>query len=80
MSALVFIFIAIAAVLAVLGISAYRNHAEISRLRRNGYRRVAMRRYRRGHACSEMLRGIAELGIIVLLLAVVLGWMFYNSH
>lgn len=76
--ALAIFLIVLLAALVWLGYNAIINHREVQRLKRNGYRRVAARRYRRGHACTEMLRGIAELGVLVLLLAVVIGWMFYR--
>ena len=65
----------LAAALLALGWRAYQNHQEIARLRRNGYRRLAMRRYRRGGADPELLQALAELTLLVLLLVAVLGWL-----
>ena len=65
----------LAAALLALGWRAYQNHLEIMRLRRNGHRRVALRRYRRGAAHPDLLRGLAELGLLVLLLLALLGWL-----
>jgi hypothetical protein len=65
----------LAAALLALGRQAYHNHHEIQRLRRSGHRRLALRRYPRGCADPEMLRGLAELCLLVLLLVAVLGWL-----
>lgn len=75
MYAAVFFIVLLAAGLLALGWRAYQNHLEISRLRRNGYRRVAARRQLRGGVHPEFLRVLAELGLLVLLLATLLGWM-----
>jgi len=65
----------LASALLALGQRAYRNHLEIKRLRLNGCRRMAWRRYRRGGADPDMLRGLAELCLLVLLLVALLGWL-----
>ena len=65
----------LAAALLALGWRAHQNHREITRLRRNGCRRLAMRRYRRGAAEPELLQALAELTLLVLLLVAVLGWL-----
>lgn len=69
------VIVLLAAALLALGWRAYQNHLEITRLRRNGHRRVALRRYRRGGVHPDFLRGLAELGLLVLLLLAVLGWL-----
>lgn len=61
--------------LLALGWRAWQNHLEISRLRRNGHRRVACRQYRRGSVPPDFLRGLAELLLLVLLLVSLLGWL-----
>ena len=69
------LIVLLAAVMLALGWRTYQNHQEIMRLRRNGYRRVALRRYKRGGAEPELLQALAELTLLVLLLVAVLGWM-----
>lgn len=61
--------------LLALGWRAWQNHRELSRLRRNGWRRVACRPYRRGCVHPDFLRLLAELLVLVLLLVSVLGWL-----
>lgn len=63
------------AALLALGWRAWQNHLEITRLRRNGHRRVACRQYRRGCVHPDFLRGLAELLVLLLLLGAVLGWL-----
>ena len=70
-----FLIVLLGAALLALGWRAYQNHLEITRLRRNGYRRMAIRHYRRGCVQPDFLRGLAELFLLVLLLATVLGWL-----
>lgn len=69
------LIVLLAAGLLALGWRTYQNHLEISRLRRNGWRRVAGRHCRRGAVHPEFLRALAELGLLVLLLATLLGWL-----
>ncbi len=70
------IIVLLGAGLLALGWHAYQNHLEISRLRRNGHRRVACRRLsHRGCVPPDLLRCLAELCLLVLLLAAVLGWL-----
>jgi 4-hydroxybenzoate polyprenyltransferase len=69
------VILLLAAALLALGWRAYQNHQEIERLRRNGCRRLAFRRYHRGGAEPELLQALAELTLLVLLLVAVLGWM-----
>ncbi len=71
MYAVSLIIVLLGAGLLALAWHAYQNHLEISRLRRNGHRRVACRHYRRGCVHPDFLRGLAELT----LLAAVLGWL-----
>ena len=62
--------------LLALGWRAWQNHLEITRLRRNGHRRVACRRLsQRGAVHPDFLRGLAELLVLLLLLGAVLGWL-----
>jgi len=64
------------AALLALGWRAWQNHLEITRLRRNGHRRVACRRLSdRGAVHPDFLRGLAELLVLLLLLGAVLGWL-----
>ncbi|WP_395753787.1 hypothetical protein [Prosthecobacter sp.] len=68
-----------AAILA-LGLRAWRNHREIRRLQRNGSRRLAFRRnWQRGCADEDFLRAMAELCLIILLLASVVSWLALHS-
>jgi hypothetical protein len=71
------ILIALLAVaLLMLGLRAYRNEQEIRRLRRNGHRRLAFRRCcQRGWVDANFLRCLAELTLLLLLLAAVFGWL-----
>ena len=69
------LIVLLAAVMLGLGWRTYQNHEEIMRLRRNGYRRLAMRRYRRGSVEPGLLQALAELSLLVMLLVAVLGWM-----
>lgn len=69
------LIVLLAAGLLALGWRAWQNHLELSRMRRNGWRRVAGRQYRRGAVHPDFLRGLAELALLVLLLASVLGWL-----
>jgi hypothetical protein len=76
MYAVSLIIVLLGAGLLALGWQAYQNHLEISRLRRNGHRRVACRRLsERGGVHPDFLRALAELSLLVLLLAAVLGWL-----
>ncbi len=70
-----FLIVLLAAGLLALGWRTRQNHLELSRLRRNGHRRLAFRRYRRGAADPDFLRALAELTLLVLLLVALLGWM-----
>ena len=64
------------AALLALGWRAWQNHLEITRLRRNGHRRVACRRLSDRRAVHpDFLRGLAELLVLLLLLGAVLGWL-----
>ncbi len=75
-----FILAILLVALSVLGWRAFQNHLEISRLRRNGHRRVAARRLSdRGSVDHDFLRGIAELLLLLLLLAAVLGWLAHSD-
>lgn len=65
----------LAVALLVLGWRAWRNHCEIELLRRNGYRRMCARVYRRGSVSPEFMHVIAELITLLLLLGSVLGWL-----
>lgn len=75
MYAVSLLIVLLGAALLALGWRAYQNHLEITRLRRNGHRRVACRSYRRACVHPDFLRGLAELAVLVLLLATVLGWL-----
>lgn len=57
------------------------NRAEIRRLERNGYRKLSARfkASNRGFVDSEAMRGFAELGIILLLLFAVMGWLGFGA-
>lgn len=70
------IFLAIAAL--IIGGRCIYNAMELRRLKRNGYHKIAARRYHRGHADEGFLRGIAELGILILLLIALFGWMGFR--
>jgi len=75
-----FILLILSACLSAFGWRALQNHREISRLRRNGYRRVAARRLvDRGSVDHDFLRGIVELLLLILLLAAVLGWLAHSD-
>lgn len=69
----------LAAGLLVLGVRAYRNHLEIKRLQRNGYRKLAFRLSSRGCVDVDFLRCMAELTLLLLLLATVFGWLGHQS-
>ena len=75
MQATTLIIALLAAALLAFAWRAWQNHLELRELRRNGHRRVAWRRYYRGGVHPEFLRALAELCLLVLLLAAVLGWL-----
>lgn len=70
------IFLAIAGI--VIGARCIYNAMELRRLKRSGYHKIAARRYNRGHADEGFVRGIAELGILILLLIALFGWMGFR--
>lgn len=57
------------------------NRMEIRRLERNGYRKLSARfkASNRGAINFEILRGLAELLLLLLLLAAVLGWLSHSD-
>ncbi|WP_395746635.1 hypothetical protein [Prosthecobacter sp.] len=64
--------------LLALGWRAWQNHLEITRLRRGGgHRRVRVpfRRHHRGAVDPDLLRGLAELCLLILLLSALCGWL-----
>jgi len=70
------IFLALAGI--VIGGRCIYNHLELRRLKRSGYHKIAAKRYNRGEVDSGFMRGIAELGILILLLIAVFGWMGFR--
>jgi hypothetical protein len=72
---LAILIIALLSALVWLGYNAIVNHREVQRLKRNGYRKLAARRYQRGFISRDAMRGFAELGLLILLLIAVFGWM-----
>lgn len=72
--------ILLASAILALGWRAWQNHIEISRLKRNGHRKLAFRRQsERGSAGLDFMRGIVELGVILLLLFAVMGWLAHST-
>ena len=69
----------LAAALLALGARAYRNHQVIKRLERNGYRKMSFRLASRGCVDADFLRCMAELTLLLLLLAAVFGWMGHQG-
>lgn len=65
--------------LLVLGWRAWLRHQDIERLRRNGWRRIAMRQARRGWVDPDFVRSLSELTLLVLMLVSVLGWLGAGS-
>ncbi len=65
--------------LLVLGWRAWLRQQDIERLRRNGWRRIAMRQARRGWVDPDFVRSLSELTLLVLMLASVLGWLGAGS-
>ena len=63
------------AALLVLGWRTWLRHQDIERLRRNGWRRIAMRQARRGWVDPDFVRSLSELTLLVLMLVSVLGWL-----
>jgi hypothetical protein len=76
--ALALFTIALLSALVWLGYNAIVNHREVQRLKRNGYRKLAARRYRRGFIESEIVQALAELTLLILLLIAVFGWMGFR--
>ena len=75
-----FILLILASALFALGWRAFQNHLEISRLRKNGHRKLSFRPpSNRGSVDHEFLRGITEMLFVILLLASVLGWLAHSS-
>jgi hypothetical protein len=69
----------LATALLIMGGRAYRNHLEIRRLERNGCRKLAFRRAGRGCVDVDFLRCMAELTLLLLLLASVFGWLGHQA-
>lgn len=65
--------------LLVLGWRAWLRQQDIERLRRNGWRRIAMRQTRRGWVDPDFVRSLSELTLLVLMLVSVLGWLGAGS-
>jgi len=76
--ALAFLIIALLSALVWLGYNVIINHREVQRLKRNGYRKLAARRYRRGFIELEIMQALAELTLLILLLVAILGWMGFR--
>ena len=72
--------ILLASAILALGWRAWQNHIEIIRLKRNGYRKLAFRQQsERGSIEHDFLRGLAELIVLLLLLASILGWLSHSD-
>lgn len=72
--------ILLASALLALGWRAWQNHLEIIRLKRNGYRKLAFRRQsERGSIDFDIIRGLAELLVLLLMLGAVLGWLAHST-
>jgi len=70
------IFLFIAAL--IIGVRCIYNAMELRSLKRNGYHKIAAKRYNRGEVDTGFLRCIAELGILILLLIALFGWMGFR--
>lgn len=70
------IFLAIAGI--IIGVRCIYNAMELRRLKRSGYHKLVSKRYNRGHADEGFVRVIAELGILILLLIALFGWMGFR--
>jgi len=72
--------ILLASAIVAIGWRAWQNHLEITRLKRNGYRRVVFPRLsNRGHVDHGFLRGLAEFFVLLLMLGAVLGWLAHST-
>jgi hypothetical protein len=70
--------IALLSALVWIGYNYITDYLDYKRLLRNGYRKLAARRYRRGFVARDAMRGFAEFGLLILLLIAVLGWMGFR--
>lgn len=61
--------------LVIIGARCIYNAIELRRLKRSGYHKIAAKRYTRGSAHPEFMRGLAEILLLILLLVALLGWM-----
>lgn len=80
MKYLVAVLICLAIAATIYGLRCLYNAAELRRLKRNGYHKISAKRYNRGEVDSTFLRMLAELGILILLLAAVFGWLGYSHQ
>ncbi|WP_395741159.1 hypothetical protein [Prosthecobacter sp.] len=71
-----FLIALLGAALLLLSVRACRNNREIRRLQRKGWRRQTLRQScQRGYADEDFLRAVAELCMLIFLLASVLAWL-----
>jgi len=81
MQLLIFILSCLFILLLVVGAICIHNYRELKNRPRMDHRVLHFKRPSdHGHACTEFLRAIAEGGCLIILLASVLGWMFYKGH
>jgi hypothetical protein len=79
--ALLFIGSPIAMLLTLKAYQVWLNYKDEQRRKLKWHRKIATRRMsERGHITGDFLRGLAEVCILILLLASVLGWMFHKGH
>lgn len=71
------IFLVIAA--AIIGCRCIYNAVELRRLKRSGYRKIATKRHNRGSVDADFLRCLAELTLLLLMLAAVFGWLAHGT-